>query len=212
LPLRLAILAWEYPPRIVGEMAHHVHRLATELVKGDCQVSVITAGDGYPRYEQVSDRLEVYRVPDPLGSHPTIVTWALSLSSEIQRTVADLWYGRPGRLDLLHIHEWQFLPAAVGLAKAFPLPLVLTLHSLEDHRTGDPFAPLSSCIRSLEQLGARESRVVITQSDWMKREVERVHRVPPSKVRVIRPESPRWVDEVADSYQAALPRAAGDRP
>jgi hypothetical protein len=211
LPFRLAILAWEYPPRIVGEMAHHVHRLVTELVTGDFHVSVITAGDGYPGHEQVSERLEVYRVPHPLGSHPTIVTWALSLSSEIQRMVADLWYGRPERLDLLHIHEWQFVPAALGLVKTFPLPLALTLHSLEDHRTGDPSAPLSSCIRSLERLGTQESRVVITQSDWMKREVERVHEVSPTKVRVVRPESPQWVDEVADSYQAALLRAAGDR-
>ena len=198
----VAILTWEYPPRIIGEMAYYVQKLALQLSKENL-VSVITFHDAPYSHEQVSKSLEVYRVPNPVRPHVTVVTWALSLTAEIQRIVADICYDSSSRPDVIDAHEWQFATAAAALKRAFGLPFVITLHSLESQRSSGPTSPLSACIQGLERLGVHESDKIITMSSWMKSEVERVHQIPSSKVRPI-PESDSWLKETLQAYGQAI--------
>lgn len=202
--LDIAMLAWEYPPRIVGEMAYYVETLAQELSKEN-NVCVITCHDAPYQYEKVSKSLEIYRVPNPVQPHVNIVTWALSLTSEIQRIVADIYYDKSRKFDIIDGHEWQFVTAATTLKRAFGIPFVLTFHSLESKRSSDPAAPLSACIKGLERVGAYESNKIITRSKLLKSEVESVHQVPPSKVRYI-PESGSWLRETLDTYNQVITR------
>jgi hypothetical protein len=201
MPKIHAILTWEYPPRIVGQMAHHVERLATELSKGMVPVSVITFHDSPYAHETVSECLEVHRISNPVEPHVTVVTWSLTLNSEVQRIVSDIYYGKLGDLNLLDVHDWHFVAAAAVLKRALGIPFIFTIHSLEDHRTPDPSSSLSSCIRGLEWLGIFESELVITLSDWMKSEIERIHAAPQFKVRAIPPSSPSWIKETLAAYQ-----------
>jgi hypothetical protein len=202
--LNIAILAWEYPPRIVGEMAYYVEKLAQELSKEN-DVCVITCHDAPYLYEKVSNSLEIYRVQNPVQPHVNVVTWALSLSSEIQRIVADIYYDKSRKFDIIDGHEWQFVTAATALKRAFGIPFVLTFHSLESKRSSDPSAPLSLCIKGLERVGAYESNKIITRSKLLKSEVESVHQVPPSNVRYI-PESGSWLRETLDTYNQVITR------
>ncbi|NET88657.1 MAG: glycosyltransferase family 4 protein, partial [Kamptonema sp. SIO1D9] len=52
--MRILVLAWEFPPRIVGGIARHVAELYPELVKLGHEVHLITVecGDA-ARYEEV---------------------------------------------------------------------------------------------------------------------------------------------------------------
>ena len=199
MPLNIAILAWEYPPRIIGEMAYYVQKLALEISKRH-HVSVITTHDAPYSHEKVSNGFEIYRLQNPVEPHVNVVTWAQSLCAEVQRMVADIYYDEPERLDMIDTHEWHFAAAAVGLKKALHLPFVLTLHSLEDHRSSDPSLPLSISIRGLESLGAYECEKVVTSSDRMRAEVERVHKVPSFKVRTVIPGSHSWAEQTAQVY------------
>lgn len=197
-------MTWEYPPRIVGELAHYAQRLATALSGRRVDVSVITFHDAPYLHEKNPHGPEVHRLPNPVGPHVSVVTWALSLTPEVQRVVANIRYDRSGRLDLVDVHDWHFVAAAAELKKAFHLPFLLTLHSLEDHRSSDTSSPLSACIRGLEWLGAYECEAIIAGSSWMEAEVERIHQVPSSKVRTIRPDSPSWVEDTQKVYREAL--------
>ena len=200
--LTIAILTWEYPPRIVGDMAYYVEKLAQELSKEN-DVRVITCHDAPYLHEKVSNSLEIYRVPNPVKPHVNVVTWALSLTSEIQRTVADIYYDKLRKLDIVDDHEWQFVTAATALKRAFGIPFVLTFHSLESKRSSDPSAPLSTCIKGIERVGAHESDKIITRSKVLKSEVESVHQVPPSKVYYI-PESSSWLRETLAIYNQVI--------
>src|SRR3989304_8065079 len=182
-------------------MAYNVERLATELSKRMVPISVITFHDGPYVHETLSEFLDVHRIPNPVEPHVSVVTWSLTLNSEVQRIVSDIYYGKAGGLNLLDVHDWHFVVAAAILKKALGVPFIFTVHSLEDHRTPDPSSSLSSCIRGLEWLGAFESELVITISDRMKSEIERIHAVPQSKVRVIPPSSLSWIKETLDTYQ-----------
>ncbi|MBI2183641.1 MAG: glycosyltransferase [Thaumarchaeota archaeon] len=204
MPLSLALLTWEFPPRIVGDMAYYAERLAEELARKKVDVTVVTFHEAPYAREEVSDRLVVHRVPNPVGPHVSVVTWALSLTAEVQRILSNVLYDESRRIDLVDVHEWQFVVAAVGLKKAFGLPFVITLHSLEAQRSNDSSSPLSSCINGLEWLGTYECQLLIAKSPSMKSEVERVHKLPSSKIRVVAQNPQSWLKQTLQTYQEAL--------
>ena len=43
--MHVIIFSWEYPPRIVGELADYVRELATQLVKNNEKAWVVTYHD-----------------------------------------------------------------------------------------------------------------------------------------------------------------------
>ena len=45
-PMKILMLTWEYPPRIVGGIARVVHDLSKRLIKDGHEVTVITYKDG----------------------------------------------------------------------------------------------------------------------------------------------------------------------
>ena len=183
-------------------MAFYIQKLVLGLSQEN-NISVITFHDAPYDREQVSNNLEVHRVPNPVEPHVTLVTWATSLATEIQRIVANLHYDGGRKLDIVDVHEWQFAAAAVSIKRAFGLPFIITLHSLESHRSSDPSSPLGICIESLERFGANESNGVITRSKWMKSEVERVHQIPSSKVQLVI-DSDSWLKETLEAYGQAI--------
>jgi glycogen(starch) synthase len=198
LPPEIIILTWEYPPRVVGQMAYEVDILASKI-SNNLPVSVVTFNDGAYSVESKSHTLEIHRVPNPVTPHATIVTWSVSLCSEIERIVADIYYAREKREMLLDVHGWHFIPAAVALKKALKIPFAFTPHSLEEHRSGDPSSALSSCIRGIEWLGLYESSLVVVDSLWMKEQVQKIHSVPQSKIKI-----PKDTEELLSSYQKIL--------
>ncbi|MGL5196980.1 MAG: glycogen/starch synthase, partial [Chroococcales cyanobacterium] len=61
--MKILVLTWEFPPRIVGGIARHVAELYPELVKLGHSVHLITVEFGHaPMYEQL-EGIEVHRVP-----------------------------------------------------------------------------------------------------------------------------------------------------
>ena len=59
--LRIIILSWEFPPRIIGDIAHFVEGLSVELVKNNVDVHIITYNDALTGYEKRSDGVKIHR-------------------------------------------------------------------------------------------------------------------------------------------------------
>jgi hypothetical protein len=184
----------------MGDLAYYVERLAQELSKKDANVHVISFHEAKPSAEEVSPRLQLHWLQNPVDPHLNAVTWSLSLCSEAQRVAADLFYGPGSLVDLLDVHDWHFVSAAVGLKRSLGLPFVFTLHSLEEQRSYDISSPLSSCITGLEWLGLFESDVIIAASARVKSQAEAIHKVPPSKIRLLDPNSRSWLDDTLRAY------------
>jgi glycogen(starch) synthase len=185
-PQRVLMLAWEYPPRIVGGIARHVHELSRALAARGAQVDVLTAfHPGAPTEEVMpvgKGQVRVLRA----GAPPLI---ALDFISDIHQ----LNFGLLQRLltdgqtdyDLVHAHDWLVAFAARTLRHGKGLPLVATIHATEAGRNQGIHTPLQHYIDSIEWLLTYDAWRVICCTRAMRTEVEGALRVPPDKVRVI---------------------------
>jgi glycosyltransferase involved in cell wall biosynthesis len=195
------ILSWEYPPRIVGHLADYVRELAVQLVKNKVETYVVTYHDFLTGEYDESDGVKTYRVTNPVRTHIGVLTWVLTLNQEIERAAANIYYNTGKQVDLMDVHDWHFIPAAVTLKKALNLPFIYSVESLEEHRSHGANSPFNMAIKSIEWLGMYEAEKLIVKSDWMRDEVYRLYKVPLEKVKVILPKSVNWIKNVLETYQ-----------
>jgi glycogen(starch) synthase len=195
------ILSWEYPPRIVGHLADYVRELAVQLVKNKVETYVVTYHDFLTGEYDESDGVKTYRVTNPVRTHIGVLTWVLTLNQEIERAAANIYYNTGKQVDLMDVHDWHFIPAAVTLKKALNLPFIYSVESLEEHRSHGANSPFNMAIKSIEWLGMYEAEKLIVKSDWMRDETYRLYKVPLEKVKVIPPKSVNWIKNVLETYQ-----------
>ncbi|MEM3668282.1 MAG: glycogen/starch synthase, partial [Candidatus Bathyarchaeia archaeon] len=129
--MQVTIFSWEYPPRIVGQLADHVRELAIQLVKNNVKAFVVTYHDYLTGQYEEPEGVKVYRVTNPVRTHIGVLTWVLTLNQEVERAAANIYYNVDKRLDLIDVHDWHFIPAAVTLKKALGVPFVYSVESLE---------------------------------------------------------------------------------
>lgn len=183
--MRVILFSWEYPPRIVGKLASYVKELVGHLARSGVETFLVTYHD-HLTGEFEEEGVKVYRVTNPVKTHVSILTWVLTLNQEVERAAANIYYKSGGHVDLIDVQDWHFVPAAVTLKKAFGVPFVYSVESLEDHRSHGANAPLNMAIKSIEWLGMYEAERVAVKSDWMAGEVIRLYNVPEAKVRVVK--------------------------
>ncbi|HDD69949.1 hypothetical protein CW707_05320 [Candidatus Bathyarchaeota archaeon] len=200
--MRVIILSWEYPPRIVGQLAYYVKELGVQLVKNNVEVYVVTYHDYLTGLYNEPEGIKTFRVANPVRTHTGVLTWVLTLNQEVERAASNIYYGANKHIDLIDAHDWHFIPAAVTLKKALNIPFVYSVESLEEHRSHGANSPFNMAIKSIEWLGMYEAEKLIVKSEWMRDEVSRLYKVPLEKVKVIQPKSAGWIKEVLETYKS----------
>jgi hypothetical protein len=198
------LFTWEFPPRIVGQLAHYVNRLAVELIKKKVDVYVVTYHDSWAGIHQGSDGVKAYRISDKVKPQINILTWMLSLNQEAERVAADIYYSVKHEVNLIDVYDWHLIPAAVSLKKALGVPFVFSIDSIEPHRSRNSGSPLSQAIKSIESLGISEAARIKVKSEWMKQELKRYYNAPDDAIDIIPPISEAWTDEVLAIYEKVL--------
>jgi hypothetical protein len=183
--MRVAILTWEYPPRIVGKLAEYVSGIATDLVNNNVETNIITYHDTMTGTSEEPNGAIVTRVSNPVHTHINTITWALTLNQEVERAVANIHYTLGRNIDLIDVHDWHFVPAAVTLKHALEIPFIFSIDSLEDHRAPGVSTPFNMAIKGVEWLGFYESQKITAKSDWMQNEIFNLYKVPKEKIKVI---------------------------
>ncbi|NIM04873.1 MAG: glycosyltransferase [Armatimonadetes bacterium] len=187
--LKVLMLAWEYPPRIVGGLARHVSELSLALAKAGVAVEVVTAHTPgtpaaeklWPRRSGKPGKLMVRRAP-PEPIHPLdFMTSIHQLNFGLLQQALSSGL----RFHIIHAHDWLTAQAAWTLKQGLGIPLVCTIHATEYGRQEGIHNPLQSYINASEWLLTYESWRVICCSEFMGEEVKRVLSVPAEKVRVI---------------------------
>ena len=206
--MRVIIFSWEFPPRIVGQLAYYVNKLAADLVRKGVDVHVVTYHDSWTGYDEGADGIKAYRISDPFRPHINVLTWVLSLNQEVERVVANIYYSAKREVDLIDAHDWHFVPAAVSLKRALRIPFIFSVDSLEDHRSHGSKAPLSLSIKSMESLGINEANRILVKSDWMKHEVNQAYAAPSEKTENVSSSSADWIDEIVTVYEKELKATA----
>jgi len=201
--MRVIIFTWEYPPRIVGQLAEYTNSLATQLVKNKIETYVVTY---HPYLTGITDEpngAKTARVANPVRTHIGVLTWVLTLNQEVERAAANIYYQANRQVDLIDVYDWHFIPAAVTLKNALGIPFIFSVDSLEEHRSHGANAPFNMAINSIEWLGFYEAAKITAKSEWMRDEVTRIYKVPTDKITVIKPNTSTWITDVLETYKAA---------
>lgn len=208
--MHVIIFSWEYPPRIVGQLANYVKKLAEQLVKNNVKVHVVTYHDFLTGEFDEPNSVKTYRVTNPVRTHIGVLTWVLTLNQEVERAAANIYYKANKHVNLIDVHDWHFIPAAVTLKKALNIPFIYSVESLEEHRSHGANSPFNMAIKSIEWLGMYEAERLVLKSEWMRDEVLRLYRVPLEKMRVISPTSTNWVESILEIYKSVARPSGGN--
>ena len=200
--MRALILSWEYPPRIVGKLAEQVSVLAGQLARNRVETFVVTYNDSMTGETQEANGVKVFRVANPVRSHVNVLTWVLTLNQEVERAAANVYYQAGKSIDVIDVHDWHFIPAAVTLKNALRIPFVYSVDSLEDHRSQGADGPLNMAIRGIEWLGFYEAQKVIVKSEWMQDEIIRIYKAPKEKIFIKSANGNGSVKEILSIYKA----------
>jgi glycogen(starch) synthase len=201
--MRIIIFSWEYPPRIVGELADYVKRLATELVKNNEKAWVVTYHDFLTGEYDEPEGVKTFRVTNPVHTHIGVLTWVLTLNQEVERVAANIYYASNKQVDLIDVYDWHFIPAAVTLKRALAIPFIYSVESVEEHRSHGANSPFNMSIKSIEWLGTYEAEKLVVKSEWMKEEITRIYKAPPDRIRVISPKSENWIKDILETYRSS---------
>lgn len=186
---RILMLAWEYPPRLIGGLGRVVCAVSRELVAQGCEVHVITADHpGTAEYELDEGGVHVHRVKTqtgPTGGEwptPNFITWDARLNFGMLQYALKLHSEKP--FDIVHAHDWLVADAG-WILKSVGLPLVSTIHATEFGRNHGIHTDDSKYIDTVEWRLVYESGLVIVNSSAMFKEVVDHFHAPEDKIVVI---------------------------
>jgi len=181
--LHIILLSWEFPPRTVGLISRDTERIAQALAKHDCKVDVVTYNDAMRGIEERKEGFRVHRVTNPVRTHVNIVTWALTLNTELERVASDIIYESKNQERLIHASEWICVPAALQLKKALHTPYLLSLYSTESERSAG--GPLSGAITYLEKSGSLQAAKVVVNSKARVSLVQKSYGIPADRFIIL---------------------------
>ncbi|MHB0912088.1 MAG: glycosyltransferase family 4 protein [Armatimonadota bacterium] len=178
--MRVLMLSWEYPPRIVGGISRHVYDLSTALAAAGVGVDVVTCEHPGAPEEEGDGNLRVHRVPVAEGDD--FVHWVHNLNAATEEKADELLSEGPA---LIHAHDWLAEFAGKNLKNRHRLPLVATVHATEHGRNRGIHTELQRYIHGVEWELCFEAWRVICCSEFMKEEISGVLGVPHDKLDVI---------------------------
>lgn len=180
--MKILVLAWEFPPRIVGGISRHVAELYPELVQLGHEVHLLTVEFGHaPRYEVV-DGIRVHRIA--VGESHDFFHWIANMNEGMGRQGGKLLQ-EDGPFQIIHAHDWLVADAAIALKQLFKIPLIATVHATEYGRYNGLYTDTNHLINAKERYLAAEAWRVIVCTNYMRSEVDRALRCPNNKVDVI---------------------------
>ena len=160
--MKILMLTWEYPPRVVGGIARVVHDLSKRLIK-----------DG-----------KVYRVDNYMINPNNFIDWIMQLNFNLISKATEL-ISKEGKFDVIHAHDWLVAYAAKSLKNSFDIPIVATIHATEAGRNSGIHDETQRYINDTEWMLTYEANEVIVNSNYMKNELQRNFGLPFEKINVV---------------------------
>ncbi len=214
--MRLAVMVYEYPPKIVGGLGTYAAEITRKFVLLENDVSVFTMNDdeGALPTRELWRGIEIHRplhidvsdsLPDVIAEDVRRWGRGIQFFSKIlvynylsaSKIVNELVKKEGFKYDILIAHDWLSVIAGITAKRELGLPLVFHVHSTEKGRT---LGNGSEVVSSIEHRGGQMADLVVTVSNAMKEELAELG-FPKEKIRVcyngVDPQkySPEQVDE-----------------
>jgi len=182
--MKILMLTWEYPPRIVGGIARVVHDLSKRLIKDGHEVTVVTYKEGNVPYFEDDKGVKVYRVDNYMINPNNFIDWIMQMNFNLLAKANEL-IDREGKFDVIHAHDWLVAYAAKALKSSYDIPIVATIHATEAGRNSGIHDETQRYINDTEWMLTYEANEVIVNSNYMKCELQRNFGLPFEKINVI---------------------------
>jgi len=197
--MKMAVLVYEYPPKIVGGLGTYAAEITRKFVLMDHDVTVFTMNDdaGSLPTREIWRGMEIHRplhidisdsLPDVLAED--IKKWGrgIQLFSKIliynylsaSKLVNELIRKENFKYDIILAHDWLSAIAGITIKKEAELPLVFHVHSTEKGRT---LGNGSDVVSNIELRGARAADLIVTVSYAMKDELMKLG-FPKEKIQI----------------------------
>src|SRR5215813_1167074 len=119
---KLLMLAWEYPPRVIGGLSRVVWALSKELSNLGWEVHVVTADHPGTAEHEMDGAVSVHRVKTQTDTTPDFLTWVSRLNFGLLQYALKLQRQNP--FSIVHAHDWMVGDAAWVMKTGFGLPIV----------------------------------------------------------------------------------------
>ncbi|MEA5468706.1 glycosyltransferase family 4 protein [Spirulina sp. 06S082] len=180
--MRILVLAWEFPPRIVGGIARHVAELYPEFVQLGHEIHLVTVEFGSTPRNEIVEGVHLHRVAVPPGND--FFHWVANMNESMGSYGGQLLRDK-GDFALIHAHDWLVGDAAIALKHAFKLPLIATIHATEYGRYNGLYNDTHRYIHGKEYNLIYEAWRVIVCSHYMKEELGRAFGTPGDKIDIV---------------------------
>jgi len=217
--MKIIMLSWEYPPKIVGGIARHVEEIAWSLAAiPGLEVHVVTCDFPNAPDNEVTRGVHVHRVAphESPGGYSDFVHWVHQLNAAMHdraEALIEEWLAPkrkgsarkdPKKLTaqegiILHAHDWLAFFAGVRLKHTYRLPLVATIHATEYGRNSGIHNDLSRYIHNIEQELITEAWRVVVCTNFMHNELTTALNTPSDKLDII------YNGVAADKFQFDFP-------
>ncbi len=182
--MKILMLTWEYPPRVVGGIARVVYDLSRTLLKDGHDVTVITYRDGDTPYFEDDKGVKVYRVDNYMINPNNFIDWVMQMNFNMLAKANEI-IAEQGKFDVIHAHDWLVAYSAKTLKNSYNIPIVSTIHATEAGRNSGIHDEQQRYINDTEWMLTYESAEVIVNSNYMKNELQRLFGLPYEKINVV---------------------------
>jgi len=198
--VKMAVLVYEYPPKIVGGLGTYAAEITRKFVLLDHDVSVFTMNDdtGSLPTRELWRGIEIHRplhidvsdsLPDVIAEDVRKWGRGIQLFSKIlvynyltaSKMVNELVRGEGFLFDIVIAHDWLSAMGGIAIKRELGLPFVFHVHSTEKGRT---LGNGSEVVSNIEMRAAQTADMIITVSDAMKDELIGLG-FPAEKIRVV---------------------------
>lgn len=184
MPMKILMLTWEYPPRIVGGIARVVNDLSKRLIKDGHEVTVVTYREGNAPYFEDDKGVKVYRIDNYMINPNNFIDWIMQMNFNMVAKASEI-IASEGKFDVIHAHDWLVAYAAKTLKNSYDTPIVSTIHATESGRNSGIHDETQRYINDTEWMLTYESTEVIVNSNYMKRELQSLFGLPFEKINVV---------------------------
>ncbi len=182
--MKILMLTWEYPPRVIGGISRVVYDLSRTLLKDGHEVTVITYKEGDAPYFEEDKGVKVYRVDNYMINPNNFIDWVMQLNFNMIAKANEI-ISKEGKFDVIHAHDWLVTYASKTLKNSYNIPIVSTIHATEAGRNSGIRDEQQRYINDTEWMLTYESAEVIVNSNYMKNELQRLFGLPYEKINVV---------------------------
>ncbi len=198
--MKMAVLVYEYPPKIVGGLGTYAAEITRKFVLLDHDVTVFTMNDdtGSLPTRELWRGIEIHRplhidvsdsLPDVIAEDVRKWGRGIHLFSKLlvynyltaSKMVNELVRSEGFLFDIAIAHDWLSAMGGIAIKRELGMPFVFHVHSTEKGRT---MGNGSEVVSNIEMRAAQTADVIVTVSNAMRDELIGLG-FPTEKIRVV---------------------------